>query len=570
MRCCTDLTESFSTGELRSSGAGLFGAVLAVALALASAPARASAEPALSMERCVALARSPEWLRLVHYRPAHGGGVESEVDGTEFFLAPDGKTEPVAELEATLRAFRAPVVPGREDDHALCRFPARLFWYNEQLPPEARIKPPACPALARYGAGSVESVSVVYAANSLANPASAFGHTFLRLKRKQAAGGRRLDDWSDYGIEYTAVPDTPNPVLYVVKGLTGMFQGYFRIRSFEFIRREYAENEGRDLWEYSLALTRREVTLLALHLWELSAAHIDFFYLTGNCSFHVLAALEAAAMRLDLLSRVRVPVLPADTIKILVAVPGLVRTVAYRPSYRSRLPAPRDKAPDLQHGAMRAMLGAGETTQYGDAFASLGYRLALHDLLDPPDGFPELTQLQFLDTRIRYDPRRRVLTVDRLTFAEVLALNPLSDRETALSWRAGAFGVRVHDAGCPDCFVHGLEGAVGGTVATDDEHLAVFLMAEAFFGFPADLRGIGGSFARLGVGPYAGLRIRFAGQNVGLLTGAWSYLPAQRPSTTYDLRASLRGQVGKDVALGVEAALQPLSFEAQLGSYVYF
>ena len=508
-------------------------------------------------------------MRLVHYRPTLGGGAESDVDGTDFFLAPDGKADPTAELEATLRAFRAPVVPGKEDGHALCRFPARLFWLNEQLPPEARLQPPDCPALARYGASSVESVSVVYAANSLAEPASAFGHTFLHLHRR-GARAQRLDDRSDYGVEYSAVPDTANPVLYVFKGLTGMFRGYFRIHSFEFMRREYSEYEGRDLWEYSLSLTRREVTLLALHLWELSATHIDFFYLTGNCSFHVLTALEAASTRLDLLSHVRAPVIPADTIKILVAVPGLVRGVTYRSSSGSPSSVPSDKAPDLQHGTMRVMVGAGETSQYGNAFASLGYRLALHDLLDPPDGFPELSQLQFLDTRLRYDPLRRVLTVDRLTFAEVLALNPLSRFETPLSWRASAYGVRVHDAGCPDCFVHGLDGAVGGTLATDDEHLALFVMAEAFFGFPADLGGIGGSFARFGVGPYAGLRIRLPGQNVALFTGAWSYLPAQHPSTTYDLRASMRGQVGKALAIGVEAAWQPLSFEAELATYVYF
>jgi hypothetical protein len=39
---------------------------------------------------------------------------------------------------------------------------------------------------------------------------------------------------------------------------------------------------------------------------------------------------------------------------------------------------------------------------------------------------------------------------------------------------------------------------------------------------------------------------------------------------TYDVRATLRGMIARNVALGVEAAMQPLSTEASLDSYLYF
>lgn len=550
------------------------------ALLLLSSPADASSdgESAIADARAMRLEQSTEWLRLLHYRGTFWGGVASGVDGKNFFLSPVGKESAEAELQATIRAFYLPVVPGREDDHAMCRFPARLIWLTERLRFEPPLQPHPCNALARYDAASVEAVSIVYSSNYLNNPASAFGHTFLRLKRKGTTASRLPSDDMDYGVDYTATPDTSNPLLYALKGLTGMFPGYFRLHSFEFKLREYGNHEVRDLWEYDLRLSPHEVRLLALHLWELFPARIDFFYLTGNCSFQILVALEAAASRFDLLSHVKAPVLPANTIKALVAVPGLVGEVRYWPSAHSRSRAngssrmvvPCDKAPDLGHGSMRFAVGSGATTQYGHPFVTLGYRLAVHDLVDPPGGEPELSQLQFLDTRLRYDIPRRLLTVETLTFAEVLALNPLSRFEKVLSWRARAFGVRFHDRGCPDGFAHGLDGSLGATLATEDEHVAFFLMADAYVAFSGALDGIGGGFVRIGVGPHAGLRVRLPAHTVGLLTGSWSYLPAQTLRGTYDVHAMFRSRLGSHVALGLEAAMQPYSLEAQISSYVYF
>ena len=219
---------------------------------------------------------------------------------------------------------------------------------------------------------------------------------------------------------------------------------------------------------------------------------------------------------------------------------------------------------------MRFTLGSGATTQYGTGFATFGYRLTLHDLADPPDGEPELSQLQFLDTRLRYDLGRRALTLDRLTFAEVVALNPLTRYEHAVSWRAEAFGMRLHDRACPDCFAHGLDFALGGTIASENEHLAFFAMAESYVAFSGSLDGIDGSIVRVGVGPYVGMRGRLPNETVAVVTGSWSYLPGEHHRSTYDVRANLRRPLGTNVAVGIEAAMQPTSREAQFDSYLYF
>jgi len=63
--------------------------------------------------------------RCLHYRPAADGGVVSDADDPRFFLAPTGKTDPRAELAATLRAFSAPIRVGGDPQPAQCAFRAR-------------------------------------------------------------------------------------------------------------------------------------------------------------------------------------------------------------------------------------------------------------------------------------------------------------------------------------------------------------------------------------------------------------------------------------------------------------
>jgi hypothetical protein len=130
--------------------------------------------------------------------------------------------------------------------------------------------------------------------------------------------------------------------------------------------------------------------------------------------------------------------------------------------------------------------------------------------------------------------------------------------------------MRLHDAGCRDCFAHGLELSLGATVATENEHVAAFILASSHVGFSRHLDGIDGSFVRTGIGPVAGVRARVSSRVVGLVTGTWWYLPGAQLKSTHDVRAAIRGALAHDVAVGFEAAVQPLSVEGMLASYLYF
>lgn len=556
-----------------------------------AAHASADVDELVARARELRLARSTEWRRLLLYKRSRGRWV-SLVDGASFFAAPNGKSDPEAELEATLRAFFVPVPPtdAMPDEHALCRFPARRIFLESRLPLAGRLPSPRCPALARYEADNdAEAVSIVYAAAYVENPSSAFGHTLLRLKKKKSAPGRPSSrDDLDVGVDYTAETDTKNPILYAFKGVGGYFPGRFRFLPWDDMLHQYAGVDARDLWEYELALEENEVRMLLLHLRELATSRVDYLYLTENCSYQIVAAVEAAAPRLSLVSKLKLAVLPIDTLKAVTETPGLVRNVVYRPSVRSvqqmtrspaspETPTPAlppaarsDKRPDRSHDSMRVSLGTGITSQYGTPFASLGWRLALHDLLDPPRGNPELTQLTVFDVQLRFDYPRKEVEVARFMFLDLVQLNPLGRFEKRLSWRVRAFGERIHDRGCLDCFHHGMGGAVGATIATRDERLALFAMADARFGFSGSLDGIGGSIVRVGVGPYGGARARIGDPVVVLATAGMAYLPGSSLETTFELRAGIRARLAKNVAMGFEGAAFPASIEGVLATFLYY
>ena len=157
------------------------------------------------------LHRKRTWEVLLHYRP-RGQERESLVDDPRFFLSPNGKTEPAAELAATLRGLFAGEPGG--DEHPRCRFPARAAWLAEELSIGAdRLPPMACPQLDEaLAAVDPQSVVLVFPSAHPNGPASMFGHTLLRV------GSTYRSDLLSYAVNYAAHTTDTNGLVYAVKG----------------------------------------------------------------------------------------------------------------------------------------------------------------------------------------------------------------------------------------------------------------------------------------------------------------------------------------------------------------
>lgn len=285
----------------------------------------------LRQSRIAGLADERLWHRLLHYRPRLTGDYRSEVDDPRFFLAVTGKTDPQAELEATLRAFFSdrPLEPSRQP--AQCAFIARYHWLRSVLAIDnRRLTTVSCAEFQRWRAVlKPASVTLVFASAYMNNPASMFGHTFLRIDQQRQTEQTRL---LAYTVSYAAHATSANPMDYVVSGLTGGFRGYLDIKPYHELVKEYGDIENRDLWEYRLNLDARQIERLLMHVWELREIYFDYFFFKENCSYRLLALLEVADPRLNLTEKFSGWAIPPDTVRLLTEQAGLITTVTPRPA----------------------------------------------------------------------------------------------------------------------------------------------------------------------------------------------------------------------------------------------
>lgn len=128
-----------------------------------------------SMANEISLADNEQWRSLLHFdRDDPFEAPHSAVIDSDFFLAPNGASDPAAELAATLKAFRTNPDGIKPGTHALCRFPARALWIT-RMTEEKWFQNAACPDLEawqeRYNGASV---GLIFASGYLGNPASFF------------------------------------------------------------------------------------------------------------------------------------------------------------------------------------------------------------------------------------------------------------------------------------------------------------------------------------------------------------------------------------------------------------
>jgi hypothetical protein len=587
----------------------------------------------------------------MHAPPDAWGKRESLVDAEVFFIAPDGKSDLRAELIATLRAFHAPAT-GQPDEHAQCRFPARLLFAVEKLGLQTESLPSvACPKFEDYMRRTESSaVSVIFSSYYLNNPASAFGHVFLRIEKARKSENERAD-LLDYGVDFGAGVDTDNALVYAIKGITGAYPGTFRMMPYFYKVREYNDYESRDLWEYVLDLTPLERVRLTAHLWELGPTYFDYYYLSENCAYHIIAAVEAALPDRALVEHLSWPVLPGGAIKTLRENEGLIREIRFRPSLRavfaSRLSAvdesdldmvgqlaedpetpipddwslqrrvvvldaasdlvevrhtkvlligdrteaphrlkqrllerrasllapsaplvtkPGTAPPDETHDSGRFGFGLG-LDENRESYRSLTFRLALHDLADPVSGFPELLSLEFLPTRLRWQPDRGSLRLEESWLVRIFSLTPLSRFARHMSWHVRLGAHTPRDAPESGLTAAGIVGG-GVTLGTADGAVTWYVLGLSSLEVPTgDLSRFP---LRLGAGPHTGLRIRLSPNVIALSQAEWFWFPFQESDDAWGVTSQLRWGFDACCAANLAVRNETVVSSADLSLLFYF
>jgi hypothetical protein len=290
------------------------------------------------------LADQRYWHLLLHYRPNVIEGFTSQADDPDFFLAPSGKTDPQAELEATLRAFFSSEEFGETPQHAQCAFVARYHWLSTQLAfDEHRLPRQSCQHFQLWLQElNPAGVSLIFPSAFLNNPPSMFAHTLLRIDQAEQTEETKL---LAYTINFAARPTTDFVLAYAYMGLTGGFKGYFSIKPYYLMVKEYGDIQNRDIWEYQLAFTQEEIHRMLMHEWELQGIHFDYFFFKENCAYQIVSLLEIAKPELHLTDQFYLWTIPGETVRLISQEPGLVKQVTF---ITSRTTSIRRKVDALQ------------------------------------------------------------------------------------------------------------------------------------------------------------------------------------------------------------------------------
>ena len=283
-------------------------------------------------------AHSPQWLKLLHYRGSDGS-YQGLVNSTEFYVSPDGRDNPEAEMQAEIDAFSA------ADNTQKCNFPARFEWLKEQGLITGDLK--NCTDYQQFMEDvQPNGVTLLFTDAYMNNPASMFGHTLVRIDTARK-GTQMLAHGSNFGVTSGA----DSGLAFILKGLFGGYDGKYFLNPYWTVINTYNNIENRDIWEYQLNLTKEEQLKFVNHLYEMQDKRIQYFFLIKNCSYMILELLEAVRPELDLTSDYNVWAIPLDTLKTVKSVPNLVGNVHYRPARYTKIKAQMENMSAQQYEA---------------------------------------------------------------------------------------------------------------------------------------------------------------------------------------------------------------------------
>ena len=207
------------------------------------------AENSFSEYNLTKLSTNPVWLKLLYYNK---DSISSDVISKKYFLAKDGHINAKSELKATIEAYFN-TQNNIKDDTPICTYPARYYWLSKHVDfPNYTPINAKCKKLNKAMKSiEVDSYSLVFVDGYLANPASAFGHSFLKVNVKN-----QNTNLFDISIGYAAdVTANEQAFLYVLNGLFGGYEAKFTDKYYFTNDIVYSQRELRDIWEYRLNLS---------------------------------------------------------------------------------------------------------------------------------------------------------------------------------------------------------------------------------------------------------------------------------------------------------------------------
>ncbi|WP_122893361.1 Lnb N-terminal periplasmic domain-containing protein [Arcobacter peruensis] len=225
------------------------------------------------------------WQKLLHIK-----NKKSEIISNDFFISKEKNHLYKKELIETINAYTSNNLK-KDNTHPLCKYPARYHWLSKKLDFINYEVPNYCTHLKKWSVyKNTQSISLMLVSGYLGNPASTFGHSFIKLNSKEAQNTNNLFDLSlNFGA---LVPDNEAIIKYIFKGIFGGYEAGFSDKYFYTQDLIYSHNEFRDIWDYELNLNTFEKQLIVFHLWEIVGKKFKYYFLDKNCAYRVSEIIE--------------------------------------------------------------------------------------------------------------------------------------------------------------------------------------------------------------------------------------------------------------------------------------
>lgn len=225
--------------------------------------------------RITEFAHSPEWLGHFFY-DGDRAGYTSLVESKHYFFSSTGKYNPEDELKETVRRLSAPDEISQEE---YCHYVGRYELVLSVFP-QFRKPGHQCQAFEEWNQRlSLDSVRLSFATGYIKNPASSFGHLFLKLISKN-----QNSELLNYGINFSAQTGNDSGALYALKGLFGQYPGGFIFLPYHQLIKDYSDLEGRDIWELDLEFDDIAKRRLLLFVYEFDSNYVDYTFMNNNCA----------------------------------------------------------------------------------------------------------------------------------------------------------------------------------------------------------------------------------------------------------------------------------------------
>ncbi len=195
-----------------------------------------------------------------------------------YFATPSEFNASSVEIASSM-TWQAQVFEKSQDPYLFCKFPARAFLLSQKGLISVKDFS-LCPELQEFfNKAPFEKLSIVFAGESLTQPASIMGHSFLKL-----TGQNKKNIKLDHTISFFTRMDDVNPLQLVIQSFITGKNGFYALGPFGDSIDYYIKSEGRNLWEYELSLTQEQLIFFKYYLFELKNIKFKYYFHAFNCA----------------------------------------------------------------------------------------------------------------------------------------------------------------------------------------------------------------------------------------------------------------------------------------------